>query len=235
MNFAQDGFELVDSVFNATALIPLKSEINQIVGGIRRGGLRNAEQRCKAVPSLLEQPAFRILVQHYLPDNAQLVRAIIFTKSQENNWLVSWHQDKTVSVSTHFSACDWGPWSCKDGVIHVQPPLSVLQSMVTFRIHLDDSTAQNGCLKLLPGSHAEGVLSQQQINHYDKRAAVNCIGTAGSVLVMRPLVLHASGKVSVPAERYVLHVEYCSYTLPDGVTWCAGQQGQAVLPFSGDS
>jgi len=109
----------------------------------------------------------------------------------------------------------WGPWTLKDGVHHVQPPLEILNNMVTFRIHLDDTNESNGCLKLIAGSHHQGVMTHNEIQDYIKdKTATYCSAKAGSALIMRPHVLHASSKAISPSQRRVLHLEYCGYDLP---------------------
>lgn len=108
----------------------------------------------------------------------------------------------------------------KDGVLHVQPPIDVLQQMITIRIHLDASTASNGCLKVMPGSHNEGVMSQEFIDQYSKtHREIVCSAPEGSALLMRPHLLHASNKASNPGQRRVLHMEFSSYALPAGISW----------------
>lgn len=61
---------------------------------------------------------------------AHLVRVIFFDKTSDNNWLVSWHQDRTVSVDKRMEIPGWGPWTVKDGVHHVQPSVNILNRMV---------------------------------------------------------------------------------------------------------
>ena len=156
----------------------------------------------------------------YLSESVGLVRAILFNKTPENNWLVTWHQDRTVAVSDKFDKHEWGPWSIKDEIHHVQPPIEVLAQMVTFRIHLDDTSLENGCLKVLPNSHRLGILDAGAIQAYaQSHEAVVCEAPAGSALAMRPHLLHSSSKAVSPCQRRVLHLEYSSYKLPNGVSW----------------
>ncbi len=158
--------------------------------------------------------------QEYLCGTPKFVRAILFNKTFNNNWLVTWHQDKTVAVSTKFERDGWGPWSIKDSTNHVQPPIEVLNYMITLRIHLDDIDEKNGCLKVIPKSHMLGILPQDKISEYTKKhEQVSCIGKRGSALVMRPHILHSSSKAINSAQRRVLHVEFSSYKLPEGVAW----------------
>ncbi len=92
--------------------------------------------------------------------------------------------------------------------------------MVTFRIHLDVAERTNGCLKVLPRSHELGILDQNEIQEYVKHnRSVICEARSGSVLVMRPLILHASCKAKNPSQRRVLHLEYSSFKLPSGISW----------------
>ena len=44
-------------------------------------------------------------------------------------------------------------WSTKDGVLFVQPPANVLESLVALRVPLDDAGPESGVLRLVPGSH----------------------------------------------------------------------------------
>jgi len=216
--FELNGFELIEDFIS-------RIEIESIIRGLgaldlKGGGLRNAEKKLPAIAELIESEKYLSHASKYLSGKASLVRSIIFIKSIDNNWLVTWHQDKTVAISRRIDDPDWGPWSEKEGILHVQPPVEVLDQMVTFRVHLDESTEENGCLKLMPNSHRAGLMPQQLIDNYSKtHSAVSCIAPLGSVLVMRPHVLHASSKAKSANPRRVLHIEYSSYQLPSGVEW----------------
>jgi hypothetical protein len=41
----------------------------------------------------------------------------------------------------------------------------------------------------------------------------------GGVMLMRPLLLHASSKCRTGAHRRVLHIEYAGCDLPSGLQW----------------
>lgn len=116
----------------------------------------------------------------------------------------------------------WGPWALKASVWHVQPPIAVLESMVTIRIHLDSATTANGCLKVAPGSHRLGLIpSDKVIEQVGKHDVVYCETPAGGAVIMRPHIMHASENSVTPASRRVLHFEYSSFQLPDGIAWAA--------------
>ena len=148
------------------------------------------------------------------------VRAIYFDKTQGANWKVPWHQDLTIAVKERREAPGFGPWSRKDGVDHVQPPMALLERMVAVRWHLDDCGAGNGPLRVLPGSHRQGRLTAAAIQAWSAREeSVTCIVERGGLLVMRPLLLHASSPATVPCHRRVVHIEYAAEPLPSGLEW----------------
>jgi ectoine hydroxylase-related dioxygenase (phytanoyl-CoA dioxygenase family) len=77
------------------------------------------------------------------------------------------------------------------------------------RLHLDDSTHENGPLRVLPGTHASGVLTDEEVERaVAERAAIDCTVASGGVVAMRPLVIHASSKSHSALSRRVLHIEY---------------------------
>ena len=148
------------------------------------------------------------------------MRAIYFDKSPDTNWLVAWHQDVTLAIRAKADVPEFGPWSIKGGVPHVQPPATLLERMLTVRLHLDDADELNGALRVIPGSHRDGKLSAANIAEFRNRSSeVVCSVLAGDALLMRPLLLHASGRSESPRHRRVLHIEYAGFSLPDGLGW----------------
>jgi ectoine hydroxylase-related dioxygenase (phytanoyl-CoA dioxygenase family) len=108
----------------------------------------------------------------------------------------------------------------KARVRHVQPPLRVLEAMLTARIHLDDCLEDNGPLLVLPGSHRHGILSPDDIQDWRAKVPpVACPARAGDVLLMRPLLLHASSAAANPAHRRVVHLEFAATDLDGGLEW----------------
>ncbi|MBB3166998.1 phytanoyl-CoA dioxygenase family protein [Simiduia aestuariiviva] len=220
MQALEDGYELIDEFISKEQFNSINEEIESIAFPVRAGGIRNAEKKFASIHDLAVSETLITQAKNYLSGAAFLVRAILFNKTSENNWLVAWHQDRTVAVSRKFEKHEWGPWSVKDNVAHVQPPIDVLNQMVTFRIHLDDTNLKNGCLKVLPKSHQLGILDSSAIRSYvQNHEAVVCEAPAGSALAMRPHLLHSSSKAVTPSKRRVLHLEYSSFKLPSGVSW----------------
>ena len=92
--------------------------------------------------------------------------------------------------------------------------------MVCFRIHLDASNLDNGCLRVIPDSHLLGIIKQEKISEVlESDEQVDCEVSKRSALIMRPHLLHSSAKGVAPSQRRVLHLEYSSYQLPNGATW----------------
>ena len=209
LNIHQHGVEIRKEFLSSSIIDAIKSEIDSLEDILPKHGLRNADEKIESVRLLAESEEVRSLVQSILNGEVQMVRAILFDKTPDKNWLVTWHQDKTIAVKQKQDIDGWDPWSLKDGVYHVQPPESVLNYMVTLRFHLDDADENNGCLKVIPKSHEKGVLSQQQIDDLVKlNEPVLCQVKAGDLIIMRPHILHASTKSKEPKHRRVVHIEY---------------------------
>jgi ectoine hydroxylase-related dioxygenase (phytanoyl-CoA dioxygenase family) len=186
------------------------------------GGVRNLLSTSKCVAQLVSSKKLTSLLGNMTGKSAFAVRAIFFDKTEENNWSVPWHQDLAIAVAERNETTGFGGWSLKDGVIHVHPPKEVLESMVTLRLHLDDCTAQNGALRVLPGSHRCGKLTASEISEWaETHEPVVCKVPKGDALLMRPLLLHSSLRAENPTHRRVLHVEFATYALPNGLKWAA--------------
>jgi len=175
-----------------------------------------------AICSLAGSAAVRALVEPVLGDQAFAYRATLFDKTPTANWLVAWHQDLVVPVQEQRDVPGFGPWSQKNGVWFVQPPAHVLQHLVAVRIDLDGSDAENGTLRVLPGTHHDGVLASPRIRALAATVqAATCSVPAGGALRMRPLLLHASSKAMRPIHRRVVHIEFAAAPLPSGLAFAA--------------
>jgi ectoine hydroxylase-related dioxygenase (phytanoyl-CoA dioxygenase family) len=137
------------------------------------------------------------------------VKATLFDKTAESNWRAQWHQDRTIAVRQRMDVAGYGPWSTKAGVVHVEPPESVLAQMLAVRIHLDACGADNGPLRVIPGSHEQGKISDDQLKKSVGAAApFDLVVPKGTIVLMRPLLLHASTPARQVDHRRVLHIEF---------------------------
>jgi ectoine hydroxylase-related dioxygenase (phytanoyl-CoA dioxygenase family) len=99
----------------------------------------------------------------------------------------------------------------KEGVTYAHAPATALSQVLALRLHLDDSGSANGPLRVLPGTHTLGLLTDDQLHDLSTRIpAVDCLSPAGGILAMRPLLVHASSKSQSPSPRRVLHIEYAA-------------------------
>lgn len=211
----EDGFSMVPEVLPPDRVAGLALSLGAVSGAGNRGMLAHP-----AVAELAGSEAFLNLVRPHLPEEPVPVRAILFDKSPETNWLVPWHQDLTLALPEKREIAGFGPWSVKDGIPHVQPPVELLERMLTLRLHFDDTDETNGALRVIPGSHLQGKLSASQIQEQrDKNPECHCVVPAGGVLLMRPLLLHASSRSTRSGHRRVLHIEYAGFALPEGLHW----------------
>jgi ectoine hydroxylase-related dioxygenase (phytanoyl-CoA dioxygenase family) len=193
------------------------SEVAEFLSGLTaaplprsRAGIRHA-LRHRAVVNLANSQKLLSIARRILGEAAIPFRATIFDKSQNSNWLVVWHQDTALPLEERREVSGWGPWSVKDGVQYAHAPAAALSNILALRVHLDDSTGDNGPLRVLPGTHTQGVLTDDLIRQLaTKNSSVDCTVPAGGILVMRPLLVHSSSKSVGSAPRRVLHIEYGS-------------------------
>jgi ectoine hydroxylase-related dioxygenase (phytanoyl-CoA dioxygenase family) len=184
-----------------------------------RAGLRHA-MKLPAVASLAQDPRLMKIARGTLGVDAFPFRATLFDKSPTANWLVVWHQDTALPFEERREIPGWGPWSVKDGVNYAHAPATALSQVLALRVHLDDSTDENGPLRVLPETHTLGVLTDESLHDLSTRiAAIDCLVPQGGVLAMRPLIVHASSKSQTHAPRRVLHIEYAgTASVADGLT-----------------
>ncbi|MBN9657344.1 MAG: phytanoyl-CoA dioxygenase family protein [Acidobacteria bacterium] len=199
------------------------TEVETDAGVRSRGGvyaIRNLLDAAPAMRTLASTGPLLELARTVLGQGARPVRGLLFDKHPDANWLVPWHQDLTICLKERRHVEGFGPWSVKAGVVHVQPPAEILEQMVALRIHLDDAGDANGALRVLPGTHKLDRLTTQQVVECQQRIAeVSCAASRGDVLLMRPLLLHASSASEKPGRRRVVHIEYASCTLPACLHW----------------
>lgn len=212
----------LDSETASVAIEALGSARIHVGEGQRAGkafGIRNLLNVVPFTRELANSTACRALVEPILGREARVVRGIYFDKHKDANWKVAWHQDMTIAVRERIEVEGYGPWSVKAGIHHVQPPVSVLENMLTLRIHLDRADETNGALRVIPGSHNHGRLDASQIEYWKQQTSVTCVAAEGDALLMRPLLLHSSFSSLNPHHRRVLHFEYSSVDLPSGLKW----------------
>jgi ectoine hydroxylase-related dioxygenase (phytanoyl-CoA dioxygenase family) len=223
MDVNHDGCAIVTSILDPQWIHELTQALHRRSGGpsndLRPHAQRNL-LRLAIVRRLADSPQVRSIVQPVLGPSARPVRGLLFDKTPAANWKVPWHQDLAIPVERKCDLPGFGPWSGKAGIVHVQPPAAVLEQMLTVRIHLDDCPADNGPLRVIPGSHRLGILSDTAIAAITAQADPKTLCVcAGGAVIMRPLLLHASSAALAPRRRRVIHLEFAGIDLPPPLKW----------------
>jgi hypothetical protein len=193
-----NGFTIVENIFTPTEVVSLIAIINhadQSNKSFRKTNdlfaIRKFLKEIPAVQPVIFNEKLKFAIENLFGNEYFVVKSIYFDKPEKSNWFVAWHQDLTISIGKKTELPDWRNWTKKFDQFAVQPPVEILQSNFTIRIHLDDTNEFNGALKVIPGSHLKGV---QRIDELDRqhKYETSCNVRAGGVMVMRPLLMHSS-------------------------------------------
>ncbi|QDU21432.1 phytanoyl-CoA dioxygenase family protein [Urbifossiella limnaea] len=226
---AADGFVLLPAVFDAAAVADVRAACDTALsrhagdpailadptGAV--SGARDLFRLWPGAAELARAPALRDALIAALGAGAGVVRGLYFDKPPGHGWALPWHKDYTVAVRAHGPLGRFRKPTTKAGIPHLEAPTELLSRMLTARVHLDDMTDENGPLRVVPGSH-----------RFDRTAAdeprppvvVHC--RAGDVLLMRPLLTHASGHADAATARHrrIVHLECApAGALEDGYEW----------------
>ena len=223
--FVRDGYSIQRDVLSLADVRQLCTaiEVEPTGEAVRRKesvyGVRNLLEMSQTVCDLAVRPELWRLVEAVLGPDAFASRAVFFDKTADANWALGWHQDSVISVKEKVDTPGFLAWGQKAGVWQVQPPPGILARMLTLRVHLDDCGPENGALRIVPGSHCHGWLDDE-ISEWKRRVpAVVCSVSAGDVVAMCPMTLHASSRSERPHHRRVIHIEYAAEELPAGLQW----------------
>ena len=146
------------------------------------------------------------------------VRAILFDKTAAANWSLGWHQDRTIVVKERREVPGFGPWTVKSGLLHVAPPVSVLEGMVTLRVHLDPVSRANAPLLIARGSHRIGMVPERDSDPVLQASdVIECLAERSDIWLYRTLILHASAASVEARRRRVLQVDYAATALLGGL------------------
>lgn len=223
--FEEKAFLIVENIFSnneVARLLQLIDAADSSGASFRKtDDLFAIRQFFKAIPEaaslVLNEKLTQIIAQNF-GEEFFIVKSIYFDKPHSSNWFVSYHQDITISVDKKMEIEGFQSWTVKQNQFAVQPPLTYLEDNFTIRIHLDDTTKENGALKVIPGSHLKGIDRAEEINR-DMDYETDCEVPAGGVMFMKPLLMHASGRTTNRKQRRVIHVELSRKALPDGLNW----------------
>jgi ectoine hydroxylase-related dioxygenase (phytanoyl-CoA dioxygenase family) len=190
---------------------------DELLSELREKTFRAGEAgvRCLLDDELVGEAALRIrgalAEAGVLTEEAVAVQAIAFDKTPDANWKVTWHQDVMFPFSRKTCSEGFDLPSIKAGVHFSRPPVGTLEELLAVRLHVDRCDADGGPLRVSPGSHTRGVLKSREIaGAVARHGEVPIIAAEGEMLLMRPLLLHASSKALTASHRRVLHFVFHS-------------------------
>lgn len=224
-----DGFAIVPEALASKDIDEILRSLESAPARRSRAGMRHCLDSAE-VARLSRDSTLLTVAREVLGDDAFPFRATLFDKSPSANWLVVWHQDTALPIQERHDVSGWGPWSIKEGILHAHAPAEALSEVLALRVHLDNSTLENGPLRVLPRTHGLGVLSDDAMHRLATEVTpMDCLVPRGGVLAMRPLLVHSSSKSKVGNPRRVLHIEYvASALLPGGLRLAVAGNQQSV-------
>ena len=147
-----------------------------------------------------------------------ITKSIYFDKPEKSNWFVAYHQDLTISVDKKIDVENFENWTVKQNQYAVQPPKEILENNFTIRIHIDKTTKDNGALKVINNSHSKGILRIENLDFKNEKETI-CEIEKGGIMIMKPLLFHASNKTTNSERRRVIHIEFSKQELPAELQW----------------
>lgn len=220
LELQQKGFVLVRGFSSAEEIEVLRRAVNEHAKYSSEPGVRGIAKKSREICEFVNSTAVSRVIARVLGPNAKLIRSIVFNKTPTANWHVNWHQDLSIAVENKSDMEGYRGWSIKGDACHVQPPVEILEEIITLRIHLDDARAENGALVVSPGTHTLGRIQAREVASIARLCGEHiCTVSAGDVLLFRPLLMHCSRKATSPDLRRVLHLEFSAATLPPPMEW----------------
>ncbi len=140
-------------------------------------------------------PALLDHVERFIGPDIVLFSSHLIAKAQGDGLAVPWHQDANY-------------WPLE--------PMNV----ITLWLAIDESTEENGCMQVVPGTHERGPIAHVQDEHpetkvlheklpddaFDPAQAVNCVLQPGDCSFHAPYTIHGSTPNTSPRRR-------CGYTM----------------------
>ena len=223
-----EGFTIIENVYSDFEIENLISIIEKVTElGTEKSTFRQSEdlfairQFHKEIPESLNYiftDKLKEIIATNFGENYFITKSIYFDKPENSNWFVSYHQDLTISVNKKIEIENFENWTNKQNQFAVQPPKEILENNFTIRIHLDKTTKENGALKVLNKSHKKGIYRTENVNIENETETI-CEVEKGGIMIMKPLIFHASNKTTNNERRRVIHIEFSNQILPNELEW----------------
>jgi phytanoyl-CoA hydroxylase len=140
----------------------------------------------------IQHPVFREIARRVYGESVTIYRAMFMNKPAHRGTILPYHQDGGTQ------------WSL------TQNPL------ITVWTALDDSTVENGCMQVIPGSHRLGLLSErghtitpeQEVKYCKDEDSAYLEAPAGTAILLHNWLLHRSGINTIDRPRRAFSVCY---------------------------
>ena len=205
---SETGFDIVLGVFS-------DDEIDAIVEGLTDAAGPGSRR-------MLDRPEIRELaaaVRERLGLGGVAIQCSLFAKRPEANWFVPPHQDLSTPVRRIDGQASSMKLTEKEGETFCQPPAETLAGLTACRLQLDDQTADDGPLEVYAGSHRRGRLDPEALGVVTEGEPAVLAAPRGSVVLMKPLAVHASARSRSGRPRRVLHFVFADVPPPAGLAW----------------
>ena len=230
MNYSKEinseGFAIIDCIYTDNEMEKIISEIEKVTNSSndnstfrKSDDLFAIRQFHKEIPETLSyifNDKLKEIIKTNFGENYFITKSIYFDKPEKSNWFVAYHQDLTISVNKKVEIENFENWTTKQNQFADQPPKEILENIYTIRIHIDKTTKDNGALKVLNTSHKKGIC--RVINPEDEIETI-CEVEKGGIMIMKPLLFHASNKTTNNERRRVIHIEFSNQILPNELEW----------------
>jgi len=223
-----EGFTIINSVYKENEIEKLISLIeNATDDKTENSTFRKSQdlfairQFHKEIPETLDfifNQNLKNVIESNFGKGYFITKSIYFDKPEKSNWFVAYHQDLTISVDRKIETENFENWTLKQNQFAVQPPTEILDDNFTIRIHIDKTTKENGALKVINNSHSKGILRIENLDFENKKETI-CEVEKGGIMIMKPLLFHASNKTTNNERRRVIHIEFSKQQLPSGLEW----------------
>jgi ectoine hydroxylase-related dioxygenase (phytanoyl-CoA dioxygenase family) len=223
-----EGFAIINKVYSENEIEKIIFEIEKITESETENSTFSKSQDLfairqfhKEIPKTLNiifNQNLREIIKQNFGDNYFITKSIYFDKPEKSNWFVAYHQDLTISVNKKVEIENYKNWTTKQNQFAVQPPKEILEQNFTIRIHIDKTTKKNGALKVLNKSHRNGIIRIEKIEIENEIETI-CEVDKGGIMIMKPLIFHASSKTTNNERRRVIHIEFSNQKLPNELEW----------------
>ena len=226
-----EGFAIINDIYSENEIEKLISLIEDVTENDSENATFRKSQDLfairqfhKEVPETLDfifNENLKEIIESNFGSGYFITKSIYFDKPEKSNWFVAYHQDLTISVNKKIETANFENWTVKQNQFAVQPPKEILEDNFTIRIHIDKTTKDNGALKVINNSHSKGILRIENLNFETEKETI-CEVEKGGIMIMKPLLFHASNKTTNNERRRVIHIEFSKQQLPAGLEWSEG-------------